>query len=67
MDKGTHTQFTFFMRDLLFIKMHCFTIVLNLYFLRLQAQLERNSAMFMEGVKKTNKYKEATHSFHQLI
>lgn len=41
--------------------------MVNLYYLLLQAQLERIQQCFVEGVKKTNKYKEATYSFDQLI
>lgn len=47
----THRVFTFIMRNLLLIEMHCFTIMVNLQYLLLQAHFEQNSTMFMEVVK----------------
>lgn len=62
----THTVWTFNMRNLLlFIE----TVYNNgkSILSTLTSSVRANSTMFVEGVKKTNKYKEATYSFDQLI
>lgn len=53
----TDTAETFIMRNLLFIKMHWFTIMVNLHDLLLQAQLERIRLCLLMGWKRPTSIK----------